>query len=165
MFFSDILPFAQQLFKKHGNTFRIWAGRRFVIATKDPRYFEIILSSQRNLTKHNMYEFLTDWLGTGLLISTGQKWFARRKIITPTFHFKILQQFIEVFNKQNRTFVEKLKQMNSEEPFDVYNITTLMSLDIISQTAMGVELNAQLNQDSEYVKAVKEWAQRKTNIR
>ncbi|CRK92923.1 CLUMA_CG006516, isoform A [Clunio marinus] len=152
----DIMPFASNRFKVYGSTYRVWAGTKLVIVTTDPRYFEIVLSSQKHLTKNNMYDFLVDWLGTGLLISTGQKWFTRRKIITPTFHFKILQQFIDVFNQQDQVFVDKILGRKCEKPFDVYNDVTLMSLDIISQTAMGVEVNAQHNEDSEYVKAVKE---------
>lgn len=127
-----------------------------MIVSTNPRYFEIVLSSQRNLTKNNMYEFLVEWLGTGLLISTGQKWHSRRKIITPTFHFKILQQFVDVFNHQNRIFIDKIKGRKGEEAFDVYSDVTLMSLDIIGKTAMGVDLHAQSNEDSEYVRAVKE---------
>jgi cytochrome P450 len=103
-----------------------------------------------------MYEFLVQWLGTGLLVSTGKKWHDRRKIITPAFHFNILKQFVDVFNYQNEIFVKKIETMKNEKPFDIYNNITLMSLDIISQTAMGVELKAQSNEDSEYVKAVKE---------
>lgn len=104
-----------------------------------------------------MYEFLVDWLGTGLLISTGQKWHSRRKIITPAFHFKILQQFVDVFNQQNRVFIDKIRNREKcDEAFDIYSDVTLMSLDIIGKTAMGVDLQAQLNEDSEYVRAVKE---------
>lgn len=153
---SDIMALSNVNFGKYGDTYRIWSGQRLVIISSNPRYFEIILSSQKHLTKNNLYDFLIDWLGTGLLISTGSKWFTRRKIITPTFHFKILQQFIEVFNYQNQIFVNKLKPLANGKPFDIYNVVTLMSLDIISQTAMGVELHAQSNESSEYVKAVKE---------
>lgn len=134
---------------------RIWAFRRFAIITRDPKFFEAVLSSQKLLTKNNLYDFLHDWLGGGLLLSTNEKWFQRRKIITPTFHFKILQEFVDVFNYQNNIFVRKLKERNSEKPFDIYNMITLMSLDIISQTAMGVEIHAQ-NENSEYAQTVKE---------
>jgi cytochrome P450 family 4 len=145
----------QYFFDTFGDNMRIWVFKRLVILTKDPRLFEIILSNQKQLTKNNLYEYLYEWLGNGLLISTGQKWFTRRKIITPTFHFKILQQFVDVFNQQNRVFVNKLKEKKIREPFDIYEMVTLMSLDIICQTAMGVELNAQIT-DSQYAQTVRE---------
>uniref|UniRef100_A0A182M905 Cytochrome P450 n=1 Tax=Anopheles culicifacies TaxID=139723 RepID=A0A182M905_9DIPT len=62
----------------------------------------IIVSSATNVEKVAMakkteksqiYDFIKPWLGQGLLISSGEKWFHRRKIITPTFHFKILEGF------------------------------------------------------------------------
>jgi cytochrome P450 family 4 len=134
---------------------RIWAFKRLVLVSRDPRLYEVLLSSQKQLTKNNLYEFLYEWLGNGLLVSTGQQWFHRRKIITPTFHFKILQEFVDVFNYQNQIFVNKLKERKSEKAFDIYNMVTLMSLDIISQTAMGVEIHAQ-NDDNEYAQTVKE---------
>ena len=32
---------------------------------------------------------LQKWLGEGLLISSGDKWHTRRRMITPTFHFEV----------------------------------------------------------------------------
>ena len=149
------MPLMQYYFDTFGDNMRIWIFKRLVILTKDPRLFEILLSNQKQLTKNNLYEHLYEWLGNGLLISTGQKWFTRRKIITPTFHFKILQQFVDVFNQQNRVFVNKLKEKKSLEPFDIYDMVTLMSLDIICQTSMGVELKAQIT-NSQYAQTVRE---------
>ena len=39
------------------------------------------------------------WLGEGLLIANGQKWARNRRLLTPAFHFDILQPYIKVKNK------------------------------------------------------------------
>jgi len=61
----------------------------------NPKIVEAILTSHKNLDKSTDYNMLVRWLGTGLLTSTGRKWHQRRKIITPTFHFKILDEVID----------------------------------------------------------------------
>lgn len=71
------------------------------------------------------------WLGTGLLTSTGKKWASRRKIITPTFHFKILEQFVEIFDEQSDIFVKKLEQFKDQRAFNIFPLTALCALDII----------------------------------
>lgn len=154
---EDILPLLRGYHTDFGNTYRIWVGPfHCAFFLSDPKDVEVLLSSNRVLKKNNLYESLVPWLGTGLLIADGKKWHSRRKIITPTFHFKILEQFLETFDKKGFKLIEKMKQKISSDGqvVDVYPFVNSCTLDIICETAMGIELNSMDEKNSEYVKAV-----------
>lgn len=126
------------------------------IMISDPNLVEAILSSSKQLEKANDYRFVKPWLGDGLLMSIGKKWFNRRKIITPTFHFKILEQFVDVMNNQGQIFVKNLAKFDDQPPVDVFPLVTLYALDVICICAMGTNVNAQIDSNSTYVKTVQE---------
>lgn len=52
-------------------------------------------------------------------------------MLTPTFHFKILEEFIVVFNEQANVFTEILKQKADGKPLDIFPYVTRCALDII----------------------------------
>ena len=54
-----------------------------------------ILKNQEFDPKDFGYQFLVPWLGEGILISEGQKWHNRRKMLTASFHYSILDSFRE----------------------------------------------------------------------
>lgn len=53
------------------------------------------------------------------------------KILTPAFHFKILDDFIDVFHEQSLVLVEKLKKEINKESFNIFPYVTLCTLDIV----------------------------------
>jgi cytochrome P450 family 4 len=52
-------------------------------------------------------------------------------MITPTFHFKILDSFVEVFSEKSEILVSKLQKEVGSQGFDVYPYITRCALDII----------------------------------
>nr|CAD7461036.1 unnamed protein product [Timema tahoe] len=144
-----------RLRKQYGSIFRLWLGPQLFILLSKPKYIEVILSSNKLLDKGSNYKFLDKWLGTGLLTSTGAKWRNHRRIITPTFHFKILEDFLEVFNTNGRKMVEKLRKEVGGPEFDIHSYVTLCTLDIICETAMGISINAQDGGSADFVEATR----------
>ena len=62
----------------------------------------------------------------------GAKWKSRRRILTPTFHFKILEDFVETFEANGQILLEKLRQKVDQPAFNVYPYANLYALDNIS---------------------------------
>ncbi|XP_057655410.1 cytochrome P450 4d2-like isoform X1 [Diorhabda carinulata] len=153
----SLLQSFMKLHLKYGNFYKLWLGPRLHVIIAKPEYLEELLTSNVNLAKSNGYDLFKPWLGDGLLVSTGKKWKTRRRMITPTFHFKILEEFMKVFNKEFNVLLEILKQKvkeNPEESIDITEPINLASLDTICETAFGTPLNAQHNGNPGYVKAV-----------
>uniref|UniRef100_UPI00398EFA97 cytochrome P450 4V2-like isoform X1 n=2 Tax=Pristiophorus japonicus TaxID=55135 RepID=UPI00398EFA97 len=133
---------------------KLWLGPLPFIVLFHAETVEMVLSSSKHLDKSYAYKFLHPWLGNGLLTSTGNKWRARRKLITPTFHFTILMEFLEVMNEQTNILLEKLEKKVGKGPFNCFSDITLCALDIICETAMNMKVYAQSNSDSEYIRAI-----------
>lgn len=68
---------------------------------------------------------------TQYFVTIGKKWHERRKIITPAFHFKILDQFVEVFDRVGNSVVSKLKEYDPSDDVEFYPIAVLYALDVM----------------------------------
>ncbi|CAJ0606757.1 unnamed protein product [Cylicocyclus nassatus] len=111
---------------------RFWLGTRPMIGCLTAETAKLVLERTDIITKGEEYNILMPWLGTGLLISTGEKWRARRKILTPSFHFKVLNDFIGVFDQQAKKFVCQLEDAAaSKQHFDIFPYVKRCALDII----------------------------------
>ncbi|GIY14338.1 hypothetical protein CDAR_78582 [Caerostris darwini] len=103
---------------------------------------EVILSSSTQIEKANEYKFLHPWLGTGLFTSPAAKWRHRRKLLTPTFHFTILEDFIPVYQEQSSVFVSKLQDLTKEPWVDIVPLLTSYTLDIICLSIWAMLIHA-----------------------
>ncbi|KAL1450855.1 hypothetical protein WDU94_003170 [Cyamophila willieti] len=132
---------------------KFWVGPRLLVFLKDPRDVEIILSSHVHIDKSPEYRFFKPWLGNGLLISTGEKWRAHRKLIAPTFHLNVLKSFLDLFNQNSRAVVEKMRKHNGET-FDCHDYMSECTVEILLETAMGVNKKTQNQSGFDYAMAV-----------
>ncbi|XP_029200943.2 cytochrome P450 4V2-like isoform X1 [Acropora millepora] len=149
---TQILGFANQY--RNQGMFCLWCGAHPVVVLFKPELVEDLLRSSRYTKKSQEYDFLRPWIGTGLLTSNGAKWKARRRLITPAFHFQVLNHFIKVFEEQAVIMISHLEKRVNKGVFNIMPCISRCALDIICVTSMGSSPNVQENADSPYVNAV-----------
>jgi cytochrome P450 family 4 len=141
--------------KEYGDVYKFYIVNEVRVLISKAELMESILSSNIHITKSHTYDHLEPWLGNGLLMSTGKKWKIRRRMITPTFHFKILDQFLGIFDTCGNILIDKLSSEVGKDSVDIYPFINLYSLDVICETSMGVKVAAQEGHNTEYVEAVR----------
>jgi cytochrome P450 len=61
----------------------------------------------------------------------GKKWKVHRKILTPSFHFQILEQFLDVFKSNGDILVQRLSSHVNGPKFDITDYFVACTLDVI----------------------------------
>ncbi|XP_033976688.1 cytochrome P450 4B1-like [Trematomus bernacchii] len=138
--------------------FPMWFGP-FVcfLSIHHPDYVKTILISTE--PKDNVaYTFIKPWIGDGLLVSDGQKWFRNRRLLTPGFHFEVLKPYVNLMSDSVKTMLDKWESYaKTNESFELFNHVSLMTLDSIMKCAFSYNSNCQTESGTnEYIKAVYE---------
>lgn len=63
--------------------------------------------------------------------SNGDTWRTRRKLLTPAFHFRILEDFVPVLNEQARVFTEILTEHENLKAVNIISPVEMATLDVI----------------------------------
>ncbi|KAG8226954.1 hypothetical protein J437_LFUL009505, partial [Ladona fulva] len=129
---DKILDYRRENCINYYPVYKLWLLQQPLVDIVGPEYVEAILKSSKHIQKGWVYKFLMPWLGEGLLTSGGEKWFYHRKMLTPAFHFKILEEFVPVFAENSAALAGRLStEALTGKPFDIVPIVSQCTLDII----------------------------------
>lgn len=105
-----------------------------------------------------VYGFLVSWIGEGLLVSNGQRWFRNRRLLTPGFHYDVLKPYTKLMADSAQTMLDKWESYaNTSKSFELFEHVSLMTLDTILKCAFSYSSNCQTESGSNaYIKAVYE---------
>jgi len=153
---------------------RLWAGpfSCILLAYHPETVKEVIRASTKPRNPGGLiassYDMGTGWMGEGLILTNGQRWFRNRRLLTPSFHFEILKTYIEVYNScSDILFEQMLKLSKSEQSLDLESLLNKYTQDIILRCAFSLESNCQTEKETEYAEAINElqqlWMERALN--
>lgn len=108
-----------------------------------PDAMEAILKSNQNLNKSFIYQMMRPWVGNGILISDKETWKPRRKILTPAFHFRTLENYVPIMNRRAEEMVAEIeKKVTSVDTFfDIRPIVREAAFAVLFETSMGVKID------------------------
>lgn len=152
---EDVMSKIEMFMTKYEAPFRIWIGPELYIIVSSPEDLQVVLNNTKTLEKGPAYKFFLNTVGTGLFSAPVEKWKRNRKVITPAFNMNLMSHFVPVFREKNAILMKRLKKYeNTGETFDLWDYISGAALDIICQTAMGYNLRAQEEEESEFAAAI-----------
>ncbi|XP_073449699.1 cytochrome P450 4B1-like isoform X2 [Aquarana catesbeiana] len=133
----------------------LWLGNFFgILIICHPDYAKDILSRQDPKNTFT-YNFLTSWIGKGLLVLSGQKWFQHRKLLTPAFHYDVLKPYVKLMSDSVNVMLDKWEDLiPDKKTVELFQHVSLMTLDTIMKCAFSCQSNCQNDSESAYIKAV-----------
>ncbi|CAN8020297.1 unnamed protein product [Ixodes persulcatus] len=135
--------------------YRFYVGNQLHVMIFKAELIESVLNSQKTMSKSFNYSLLHSWLGTGLLTSSGAKWKQRRRMLTPAFHFRILEDFVAPMNEHARNLVKRISHFSESDETDVVPLLAACTLENLLETIMGVT-TGKCNEDiGSYIAAIK----------
>ncbi|XP_032292922.1 cytochrome P450 4p1-like isoform X1 [Drosophila virilis] len=149
-----IFQYHRRLAREMGSSYLIYSLGAPIYSIIDPVNAEFVLNNASLITKGALYDFIQPALRYGMLTSTGKKWHTRRKMITPTFHFNILGQFVEIFKAESQKFL-KLVESQPESIISLSELIPRFTLNNICETAMGINLDELTEKGDRYRESIK----------
>lgn len=102
------------------------------------------------------YKLLIPWIGDGLITSHGKHWERNRKLLTPGFHFNVLQPYMPTYNDAVEMFMKNISTRSSHsDSVEVFSLAALCTLDVVLRCAFSY--NGGIQEEGEihpYVKSV-----------
>ena len=134
---------------RNDGLFYLRLGPQDMVHVFSPNAVEAVLSSSVHIYKSPVYKKMSEWLGSGLIVSSGRRWHRDRKMLTPSFHFKILEQFISTMNEKSNIFCDVIETQQLKLT-DVMDSVSKLALDNILETSFGIKSDLQTKGSNSY---------------
>jgi cytochrome P450 len=132
------IPFHNKFFTKYGDTFSVRLGRKkWLLLSRDKRLVEHMLKkNHKNYFKSKIQtNYLSKYLGDGLLTSNGSYWLKQRRLIQPAFHKQKMEQLVGLMQQ---TIESELSQIQQKKEEDIFPIMNQLAFNVVAKGLFNV---------------------------
>jgi cytochrome P450 len=141
---DESLARLRDYFARFGDTYRVFAPARgvynYVINHPDD-IKRVLLSNHRNYTKGEGMDRVKILLGNGIMTSEGDFWRRQRRMMQPSFHRRLIDQFRDVIHEVNEKFAERWAAKAARaEAVNLTDDASELTLEIVLRSIFGTDL-------------------------
>ena len=131
-------------FKEFGDIYRVFAPARgvynYVINHPDD-IKRVLLSNHRNYTKGEGMDRVKILLGNGIMTSEGDFWRRQRRMMQPSFHRRVIDQFSALIAEVNDKFAARWAEKAARrEAINLSDDASELTLEIVLRSIFGTDL-------------------------
>src|SRR6202790_660535 len=141
---DESLALMRTCFDRFGDIYRVFAPGRgvynYVINHPDD-IKRVLLSNHRNYTKGERMDRVKILLGNGIMTSEGDFWRRQRRMMQPSFHRRVIDQFSILIRKVNDKFAVRWAEKAARaEAINLSDDTSELTLEIVLRSIFGSDL-------------------------
>ncbi|XP_076779519.1 cytochrome P450 3A13 [Arvicanthis niloticus] len=146
-----------QCHKKYGKIWGLYDGRQPVLAVTDPDIIKTVLVKECYSTFTNRRIFgPVGILKKAISVSENEEWKRIRALLSPTFTSGKLKEMFPIINQYTDVLVKNMRQgLEEGKPTSMKDIFGAYSMDVITATSFGVNIDSLNNPQDPFVEKIK----------
>ncbi|HEY2145575.1 MAG TPA: cytochrome P450 [Steroidobacteraceae bacterium] len=141
---DESLARLQDYFARFGDVYRVFAPSRgvyYYVINHPDDVKRVLLSNHRNYTKGDGIDRVKILLGNGIMTSEGAFWRRQRRMMQPSFHRRVIDQFGALINEVNEKYAQRWAEAAVRgEPVNLSNDSSELTLEIVLKSIFGTDL-------------------------
>ncbi|CAH7275343.1 LOC101831958 [Phodopus roborovskii] len=149
--------FDEDCYKKYGKIWGFYDGRKPVLAITDPEIIKTVLVKEcYSIFTNRRFFGPVGFMKKSITISEDEEWKRLRTLLSPTFTSGKLKEMFPIIGQYGDTLVKNLRREEEKgNPINTKDILGAYSMDVITGTSFGVNVDSLNNPDDPFVQKAK----------
>uniref|UniRef100_A0A671DRD4 Cytochrome P450 3A n=1 Tax=Rhinolophus ferrumequinum TaxID=59479 RepID=A0A671DRD4_RHIFE len=154
---KGLWDFDKKCFEEYGNMWGFYDGRQPVLAITDPDMIKTVLVKEcYSVFTNRRFLGPVGFMKTAISLSEDEEWKRMRTLLSPTFTSGKLKEMFPIIGQYGDVLVRNLrKEAEKGKPITLKDIFGAYSMDVITSTSFGVNIDSLNNPQDPFVQNIK----------